>query len=576
MKLRAAFVATTLMGVALVNSMTACSRRQADLIIHGGKVYTMNAASPSVEAVVVVGERIVFAGDLDGARRYQGEETRTLDLDGRTMLPGLVDAHAHLRSLGRYLAQLKLEAARSPAEVREIVRQAQESTPPGRWIQGRGWDENDWASREFPTWRDLHGTEQNPVYLRRVDGHAAWVNEAALALCEITKDTPDPDGGRIVRDADGEPTGVFVDNAMELIAGRIPEASASQIDDWMRAAIRHCNSLGLVGIHDAGIDSSDLASLIRLHERGELTFRVYCMLSTDDEDLAWTEEQIRRGPRTEADGRVVVRAVKLYADGALGSRGAALLEPYSDDPDNSGLLVTPPEQLERLSRLALDNGFQVCTHAIGDRGNRVILDVYEEVLRGYDGDARFRVEHAQVLSLEDIPRFNRLGVIPSMQPTHCTSDMYWAEDRVGPRRIEGAYAWRRLIDAGCSIPCGSDFPVESADPLKGVYAAVTRQDAEGWPEGGWHPGQRMTIEEVLKGFTIYAAYAAFAEDETGSIEAGKLADFTVIDRDPFAVPPEEILGTRVVYTVVGGQFAYSRAGGGSALSGASSRAACAR
>jgi predicted amidohydrolase YtcJ len=528
------------------------------LFIYGGTIYSLSGETPGPEAILVTGEDISFAGSKADAERFAGPKTRRIDLAGKVMIPGLVDAHAHLRSLGRYLAQLKLETAGSPQKVCEMVLAALKSTPPGRWIHGRGWDQNDWAVKQFPTWRELEGTEANPVYLRRVDGHAAWVNKTALEMCGISRETPDPDGGRIVRDESGAPTGVLVDNAMELVTDVIPDAKPEEIDDWMRAAIEHCNSLGLVGMHDAGIDADDLASLQRLHDAGELTLNVYCMLSTDDDDLEWTESQVALGPRDVAGSRVRVRAIKLYADGALGSRGAALIEPYADDPDNVGLLVDPPDELERLTRLAVENGFQVCTHAIGDRGNRVILDVYEKVLADTKAgsDLRFRIEHAQILSLEDIPRFKKLGVIPAMQPTHCTSDMYWAEDRVGPERIAGAYAWRRLIEDGNVIPCGSDFPVEGADPKSGIYAAVARQDASGWPEGGWHADQRMSIEEALKGFTKWAAYAAFEESRAGTIVAGNRADLTVLDGDPFQLSPAELLEMHAVMTVVRGEVVY--------------------
>jgi predicted amidohydrolase YtcJ len=558
MNMRALIVASAVTLAAVAGLMSACSQQQADMFIYGGTIYSLSANSPTPEAVLVTGETISFAGSKEEAERQAGPRTLRVDLNGGAMIPGLVDAHAHLRSLGRYLAQLKLETAASPAEVREMVLAAQRSTPEGRWIQGRGWDQNDWAVKQFPTWRDLEGTEANPVYFRRVDGHAGWVNRAALEMCGITRDTPDPDGGRIVRDDGGEPTGVLVDNAKKLVTDLIPDSAPEEIDDWMRAAIEHCNALGLVGMHDAGTDADDLASLRRLHQSGDLTLNVYCMLSTDEEDLAWTEEQLRGGPRTEAGGRVVVRAVKLYADGALGSRGAAMLEPYSDEAGNVGLLVTPIDELERLTRLAAQYGIQVCTHAIGDRGNRVILDTYEKVLGELPGDAgpRFRVEHAQILSEQDIPRFKQLGVIPSMQPTHCTSDMYWAEDRVGPDRIEGAYAWQRLIEDGNIIPCGSDFPVEGADPLAGIYAAVTRRDQKGWPEDGWHSDQRMAVEEAVKGFTQWAAYAAFDESGAGTIEPGKRADFTVIDRDLMKIEPVGILEAEVRMTVVRGQVVY--------------------
>jgi predicted amidohydrolase YtcJ len=560
MKIRALVAAVAVATAVVTGTMSACSQHSADVFIYGGTIYTLSDETPQAEAVVVTGEEISFAGSRADAERYVGPDTRRIDLGGQVMIPGLVDAHAHLRSLGRYLARLKLERAQSPAGVREMVLATQRSTPPGRWIQGRGWDQNDWAVKRFPTWRDLEGTEANPVYLRRVDGHAAWVNKTALDMCGISSATPDPDGGRIVRDETGAPTGVLVDNAMDLVTDVIPDPTPEQIDDWMRAAVRHCNALGLVGMHDAGIDAEDLASLQRLHEGGELSLTVYCMLSTEDDDLEWTERQLALGPRELADSRVAVRAIKLYADGALGSRGAAMLAPYSDAPDQTGLMVDPPAKLERLTRLAAQNGFQVCTHAIGDRGNRVILDVYEKVLAetNPESNPRFRIEHAQIVSLEDIPRFQQLGVIPSMQPTHCTSDMYWAQDRVGEERIAGAYAWRRLLQDGNIIPCGSDFPVENADPLAGIYAAVTRQDANGWPEGGWQPQQRMTMEEAVRGFTAWAAYAAFDESQSGSIVPGKRADFTVLDRDPLQIAPAEILNTRVSMTIVRGAVVYER------------------
>ena len=529
----------------------------ADTVFHGGTIYTVAEGNPTVEAVVVEGDRIVYAGSLTEARRHAGEGARWIDLDGKTMIPGLVDAHAHLKGIGKYLAQLKLKNASGPAEVRAIVMKATTDTPPDRWIQGRGWDQNDWDVKEFPTWQDLGGTESHPVYLRRVGGHAGWVNKKALELCGITRDTPDPEGGKIIRDEQGEPTGIFIDNAKDLITNHIPDPSPDETDDWMGAAIRHCNERGLTGMHDAGIQEEDLACFERLDGRGELTFRVYCMLSTDDKDLEFTEQQLKKGPRGTAGDKVVVRAVKLYADGALGSRGAALLAPYSDDPQNTGLLVETPEELERLARLAAESGFQVCTHAIGDRGNRVILDVYERVLGSDGSDRRFRIEHAQVVALEDIARFKELGVIPSMQPTHCTSDMYWAEDRVGPERIKGAYAWRRYLDDGNPLPLGSDAPVESVDPLWGIYAAVTRQDHDNWPDGGWYADQRMTVLEALRGFTIDAAYASFSEDELGTIEAGKLADFTILDRDILHITPCELLDTRVTHTVVGGEIVFS-------------------
>lgn len=531
------------------------AQNSADLIITGGNIYTLTDEYPTAEAVVVAGDRIVYVGDAAGAGMYRVAGTRWVDLEGKTMIPGLVDAHAHIKNLGRYLANVQLVGTRSVEEIRTMVDAALKDKPAGRWLRGRGWDQNDWEKKEFPTWRDLDGTEAFPVYLRRVDGHAAWVNKTALDICGITRDTPDPPGGRIHRDEKGEPTGILIDNAEELVSDRIPPPDSVELDGWIHAAIIECNRLGLTGIHDAGTNPEELDAFKRLYRRGIFTFRIYSMLDSDEE--AFLDEELPKGPREYAGGRVVVRSIKVYSDGALGSRGAALFAPYSDDPDNDGLLVSTAEKMERLSLRALECGFQVCTHAIGDRGVAVVLDAYEKALKTRDvTDHRFRVEHSQIVALDDIPRYQKLGVIPSMQPTHATSDMYWAEDRVGSERIKGAYAWRSFLDDGNRLPLGSDFPVESPNPLWGIYAAVTRQDNKGWPQGGWYPEQRMSVLEAVKGFTIEAAYAGFAEDELGTIETGKLADFTVLDKDIFVIPHSEILRTTVTHTIVGGEIVY--------------------
>lgn len=531
------------------------AEEKADVIFIGKHIYTLDDDRPTVDAVVVKGDRIVFAGGENPAREFLGESTRWIDLGDNMMIPGLVDAHAHVKGLGRYLANVRLTDTKSKSEILERVSIAQKDAPPGRWIRGRGWDQNDWNVKEFPTWRDLAGTEANPIYLRRVDGHASWVNKTALEMCGVGRNTPDPPGGKIMRDEAGNPTGVFIDEASDLISAFIPEPGQDELDQWITAAVQECNRYGLTGVHDAGTTRAELASFDRLHNKGMLTIRLYCMLDSDDEELL--SEFFASGTKVSAGGRVVVRTVKLYADGALGSRGAALLEPYSDDPGNVGLLVDSPEKIERVSRRALDGGFQVCTHAIGDRGIRVALDVYEKVLAGRKGlDHRFRIEHSQIVSPADVPRYRELGVLPSMQPTHATSDMEWAEARVGTERIERAYAWRTFMDAGNRVPFGSDFPVESVNPLWGIYAAVTRQDHEGRPEHGWHADQCLTVLEAVKGFTTEAAYAGFAEDESGTIEAGKLADFTVLDRDIFKKAPVDILRAKVKYTIVGGKIVY--------------------
>jgi predicted amidohydrolase YtcJ len=542
--------------ISFLLAMCACSRESpADLILLARHIYTMDGSKPEVRAVAIRGKRIVLTGSAREVLRLKGKQTLVLDLKDDTVLPGLIDAHCHVLGLGRYLAELRLEGTSSPKQIADMVIEKQRMMPKGAWISGRGWDQNEWKIKQFPTWRDLKGSEENPVYLRRVDGHAAWVNEKALELCEISKSTPDPPGGRIIRDDQGNPTGVFIDKAADLISDRMPVPSYTEKLKFVRTAIRECNRLGLTGVHDAGVDSVTLDIYRELFSKGELTLRIYAML--DGEEQRLLDSYFAQGPVEEADHHLTIRSVKLYADGALGSRGAALLEPYSDDPGQKGLLVRPEAELCRITDDALAHGYQVCTHAIGDAANRIVLNIYERALKEDPvQDARLRIEHAQVVSPDDMPRFAALGVIPSMQPGHATSDMDWAEARLGPERIKGAYAWRKFLDEGCRIPCGSDFPVESANPLWGIYAAVTRQDHAGRPAGGWYPEERMTIVEALRGYTLDAAYAEFAEKLKGSITAGKLADIVVLDRNVLKEPPEALLKARVVYTIVGGIIVY--------------------
>jgi len=485
---------------------------------------------------------------------WRGASTRVINAVGGLVLPGLVDAHGHLVNLGRMLATLNLGGTRSKDEVVWMVAVAQQRAAGRRWIRGRGWDQNDWPVKAFPTWRDLEGTGDNPVYLKRIGGHAVWVNRTAMDLCHITRHTADPPGGRIVRDARGEPTGIFIDRATELIAAHIPAPSDDQLDAWLGAAIAHCNCFGLVGVHDAGTSAREIHSLERLARAHPLPLHIYAMLDSDDSTLVNT--WFARVPGTVAGGRVSVHAVKVYADGALGSRGAALLQPYTDDPRNSGLLVNSPAYIDRLARRAYAAGFQCCTHAIGDRANRIVLDAYEHALDHRGTDRRFRIEHCQVLTRNDLPRFARLGVIASMQPTHATSDMYWAADRVGKARLAGAYAWRSLLDSGARLAFGSDFPVESVDPVRGIYAAVTREDERGWPPGGWRSAQKLTLREAIDAFTRGAAYASFSEQQTGMLRAGMRADITVLDRNLFAIPAHEILKAHAVATIVAGDVVW--------------------
>ncbi len=521
-----------------------------------GRVWTGVPDRPWVEAVAVRDGRIVAVGSRRALERLAGETTRRIDTGAGVAVPGLVDAHAHLRGLGDQLAEVDLVGTRSPREVRQRVERAARELPADRWIVGRGWDQNDWPDARFPTWRDLEGIP-NPVVLERVDGHALWVNRTALRICGIGPDTPDPDGGRIERDRTGAPTGVLVDRATALVEAHVPRPDAAERERRLRAAIAECNRYGLTGVHDAGVDADELRLLERIAATGDLTIRVYAMLADEDSLLdAW----FARGPGELAGGRVTVRAVKLYADGALGSRGAALLEPYSDAPDRRGLLVTPPEHIEDVMRRAARAGFQPCVHAIGDRANRIVLDICERLASEIGPDAlralRPRIEHAQVIAPADIRRFHRLGVVPSMQPTHATSDMDWAIDRLGPDRLEGAYAWRTLLDDGNVLAFGSDFPVEGVNPMWGVHAAVTRRAADGHPAGGWRAHECLDVAQALAGFTSGAAYAGFAESRRGRIEPGFDADITVLDADPFAVDPMAIRTIGVRATIVAGRVVY--------------------
>ena len=431
---------------------------------------------------------------------------------------------------------------------------AASSIPPGEWIEGRGWDQNDWKIKKFPISKILtDAAPNNPVALGRIDGHALWVNQQTLELAGISAETPDPDGGRIIRlPGSNEPSGVLIDNAMDLVDDVIPAPSKELKKRRIVQALAYALKLGITTLHDAGSDTDNVNIYKELAEEGRLVPRVYAML--DDEEIL-KEKYFKLGPQIGLYNNYLnIRTIKFYADGALGSRGAALIEPYSDDTGNSGWLVTPEDELRAKITKAAAHGFQVSTHAIGDKGGRLALDIYEELTEGTD--SRHRIEHSQILSLVDIPRYKKIGVIPSMQPTHQSSDMYWAEDRVGSRRIKGAYAWRKLVDSGVIIPGGSDSPVESLNPLWGIYAAVTRQDHKRYPESGWYPDERMTMEEAVKMFSSWAAYASFEEDLKGTLEEGKLADFTVLSIDIFKKGPSDLLKTNILMTVIGGEIWY--------------------
>ena len=529
----------------------------ADLVLVHARVITLSSKTPAATALATRGEQIVYVGDDKGSSAYIGKNTRVIDASGCTVTPGLVDAHGHLNNLGKILHDVNLVGTTSIDDVVKHVRVYQTKVKAGEWIHGRGWDQNDWTTPAFPTWRDLAATDANPVYLDRVDGHALWVNKRALDVCGITRYTTDPPGGRIVRDAKGEPTGVFVDEATRLIEDRAPAPSAEELDARLEAALANCNSFGLTGVHDAGTTRDVYMSLRRLAVAGKLTLNIYSMI--DSQDDVFAREMLAQGPAREFGGLLTTRAFKLRADGAMGSRGALLLAPYQDDPSNSGLNVQSPDTLYAWTRYALARGFQVGTHAIGDRANRTVLDIYERALReAGTKDARLRIEHAQIVAPEDIPRFAALRVVASMQPTHATSDMPWIANRVGAERLHGAYAWRSMLASGAVLAFGSDFPVESVNPLLGLYAAVTRQDADGKPAGGWMPEEKLTLEEALRAFTEGAAYAGFDEKSAGRIETGMRADLTVLDRDITHAPEHALLVTHAKYTIVRGRVVYER------------------
>ena len=532
--------------------------RPADLVVTNARIYTVDDAHPLAQAMAVRDGRVLFVGSAREAKALTGPRTRVLDLAGRTVIPGMTDAHAHLLGLGQALRSVDLTGTRSYDEVVARVAARAKELPAGSWIVGRGWDQNDWGDTRFPTHDALsRAVPGHPVFLTRVDGHAGLANARALALAGVTRDTKDPEGGRVERGADGAPAGVFVDNAQELVEKVVPPLTRAETRAAVLAAVKEANRWGLTGLHDAGATRATIEVYEELAKAGSYDLRNYVMIADDSASIA---HYMARGPGSELHGgRLWIRAIKLYSDGALGSRGAALLDPYADDPTNSGLLVSAPAHIQAVAARALAAGFQVNTHAIGDRGNRIVLDAYEQALGTRPlADHRFRVEHAQILSPDDVPRFAELGVIPSMQASHQTSDMYWAGTRLGVGRLSGAYAWRSLLASGVVVPNGSDFPVEQVNPLISFHSAVSRQDARDWPSGGWYPEQRMTREEALRSMTIWPAYAGFQEGVLGSLTPGKYADFVVLDQDIMRVPAELILQTNVLATYLGGKAVYER------------------
>lgn len=521
------------------------------VVFHNATIHTVDPSRPTVEAMAVSAGRILAVGDVDSILAAYPDARRE-DLGGHAVIPGLIDAHAHLRNLAQMHLSADLVGTGSVAEIIERLRRHAATLPDGAWILGRGWDQNDWPDREFPTRADLDAAfPDTPVWLERIDGHAMWANSAAIRAAgeEAIREATDPPGGKILRDASGEPTGVFIDDAEALVSAHVPPVPAELADQAFASALAEAARFGLTGVHEAGSSLEDIDRFRRFADEGRLSLRLYAMTEPGPSFDAYCG-----APLLGYRDVLTVRSVKLYLDGALGSRGAALLRDYSDDPGNRGLLRTGPSEFEDLVRRAVDCGYQVNTHAIGDSANRVLIDVYEAV--GVRPDGRHRNEHTQVLDASDFARMAALGIVASVQPTHATSDMYWAEDRLGRGRVRGAYAWRTLLDSGVRLALGSDFPVERVDPLLGLHSAVTRQDSRHWPEGGWYADQVLTREEALRGFTIDAAWAAFQENDLGSLSPGKWADFVVLSSDVMTVAPPAILETRVLSTWLGGVPVY--------------------
>ncbi|MDX9758140.1 MAG: amidohydrolase, partial [Bacteroidota bacterium] len=560
---------------------SACTTKErCDLIVFNGRITTMDDSIRRATAFAVQDGRILAVGS-DATIRDGYVSDRVVDLAGKPVYPGFIDAHAHLHGLGEESTILGLHETEDKTEVLELLRARVASVAPGAWIRGRGWDQNRWTDRRFPSTQDLDAiTTRHPVFLSRVDGHAVWVNSRALTLARITRQTPDPPGGKILRDQRGDPTGILLDQAIELVRAHIPPPDAEAMARTYRAAVQRCLAVGLVGVHDMGMTATGIEAIRLLITQKAFPFHLVAYVDDSDPDT-W-ESLLKSGRQVVGTTQLVLAGLKLYADGALGSRGALLLEEYADDPGNRGIAIQSGDSIRRETMRALEAGLQVCVHAIGDGAVRTVLDAYEAALDTAPSPrAPLRVEHAQVIAPRDLPRFASLGVVPSMQPTHCTSDMTWAEARLGARRVRSAYAWASLRKSGAWIPAGSDFPVERPDPIAGLYAAIFRMTAEGMPvsqadidaafqtdpaspalparwTNGWFAEQCLSRMDALRGFTIWAARAAGLENERGSIAAGKWADFVVLSEDILTVPRGRFLSTRVLSTWVAGVQVFAR------------------
>lgn len=568
--LRCSFLVRTLICGIHCWFLTSCNQPQNyDLVIQNGPIYTVDPQLPIATAVGISGGKIVYVGDRTGVQKHIGEETEILDLMGKTMTPGWIEGHGHFMGMGYSKLELDLRDAESYQHLVEMVETAVEQSQPGEWILGRGWHQSKWSIlpdtmiKGFQTHQRLSAVSpDNPVYLRHASGHAGFANAKAMEIAGITNfgqegaPTEVGEGGEIIKDPLGNPTGIFNEVAMNLITRHIPENSEATDHRALEMAISECLAFGITSFQDAGVDQNTIDLYREAIDKGRMPVRMWVMLSGSDHELL--KNWFSSGPEIGyGNNLLTIRAIKMYMDGALGSQGAWLLEEYKDRPAHFGHLTTSLDSLESISRLALQQGFQVCSHAIGDRAIREVLNKYQKTFEQNPRsakDPRFRIEHAQHINKLDLPRFADLGVIASMQAIHLSSDRPWAIDRLGIERIEeGAYVWQKLLQSGAVVINGSDVPVEPLDPLASFYASITRKTLDGYPEEGFEPSQRMTREQALRSYTLDAAFAAFEEDLKGSIEVGKLADFTVFDKDIMKVAEQELLDTKVMYTIIGGQ-----------------------
>jgi predicted amidohydrolase YtcJ len=549
-------------GLLELNGTRSDAQTAADVVFKNGNVYTIDSSRPRAEAVAVKADRILFVGSNFEAQRYIGKSTRVVDLQGKTVVPGMTDSHQHLTGVGFREMTLNLEGVSSLEDFLGKVKARVDQARPGEWVTGRGWIETFWKPPVFPTRADLDKVApNNPVILQRADGHASVVNSAAYKIAAISKDTPSPFGGEISKDkSTGEPNGMLLDAAQGLVRRHIPATTPADSERAIELGVKRDVELGWTQIQDAGGSYDDVDLYKKLYGEGKIKLRIYKAVHGPGPSSA---RLLAEGPTIGGfDNRFTLRTIKVVSDGALGSRGAALLAPYSDAPATSGFLTVKPEELDPMLQMALKQGIQVETHAIGDRANRFTLDEYEKAFKTVPpeqrkiAEPRWRVEHAQIVNEADIPRFAQLGVIPSMQPSHAIGDLHFAPSRVGIPRLSGAYVWQTFIKSGVAVPGGSDAPVERGEPMIEFYAAVARKDQKGFSGEGWHPEQAATREQALKMFTIWPAYAAFEEKLRGSIEVGKLADFTILSADIMKIPEAEILKTRCVMTVIAGEIVF--------------------